>query len=74
MVDLLTQALREKAIEEYFKLPLEQVKSSLSLQELIKTDSNLHHDTNCIHNKGKSKCVNCHVRSYLEFLIEESEQ
>lgn len=34
--------------------------------------SNLKHDENCIHNQGNSKCVNCHVKSYLEFILEEA--
>lgn len=60
----------EKEIEELKK----EINESLKLQELLKNDSNLSHDKDCIHNQGTSKCVNCHVRTYIEFLIEESEK
>jgi len=70
----LINAIRMKAIEDYFKISFKEVVSALKFQELAKTDSSLHHDLDCIHNKGKSKCINCHVRNYIEFLIEESKK
>ena len=68
-------------IEKINEIKCKQIKlgiqSAIKLQKLVKKIINSKHtdgDKPCRHNEGKSKCINCHVKNLLEFLVEESEK